>query len=609
MGRVGISLRAILTVAGLAAVVALLAWLSRPEPLLFHVTVEMFTIGVGLGVFLIVWNSRQFLRNNYLLLLGISYLFIAVIDLLHTIAYKNMGVLRLPDSNTATQLWIAERYLQAVSLLAAPLVLGRTVRAGAIVSVYIVATALLLVSIFAWDVFPTCSVDVTATRTELTTFKVVSEYVISGIMAGGLVLLWRKREAFDRSVLAMLVASILVGIAAELVFTLYTDVFGHRNMIGHLLILASSYLVYKALIETGLRQPYNLLFRELGRQEEALRRSEERFRTVAEFTHDWEYWRNEDQQFVYVSPSCQRITGYTVEEFMRNPELLVEITHPDDREMIRRHVDKASTVDRKHSIDFRIMHRDGSVRWLNHVCRLVVASDGRALGIRASNRDVTDRKESERQRELLQAELARRATQLETLIREAHHRIRNNLQSVVAFLEVERSRLEPAQREPLDRCISRIQAIATVHRLLTVEAADDVSLQRLLASLAELANATAIGNQQAAVEMVLTGPDVSLHSKKATSVAIVVNELMANAIEHAFRDRTRGRITVSVTRGPANGQVEVTVADDGCGFPPSPNEGTGLALSRNIVEHDLAGRFTVESGSPSGARFRIAFEP
>ena len=294
---------------------------------------------------------------------------------------------------------------------------------------------------------------------------------------------------------------------------------------------------------------------------------------------------------------------------MRNPELLVQITHPDDREMIRRHLEETLTQDRSHSLDFRIVRRDGSERWLNHVCRPVVGADGRALGIRASNRDVTDRKEAEQQRELLQAELARRASQLETLIREAHHRIRNNLQSVVAFLEVERGGLESALREPLDRCISRIQAIATVHRLLTVEAADDVSLQRLLASLAELVSATAIGNEQAAVEVVLAGSDINLHSKKATSVAIVVNELMANALEHAFLDRTHGRIFISVVRGPDNGQIEVTVADDGCGFPPSPAEGTGLSLSRNLVEHDLGGRFTIERGSPNGTRFRIAFEP
>ena len=78
--------------------------------------------------------------------------------------------------------------------------------------------------------------------------------------------------------------------------------------------------------------------------EESLRQSEEKFRTVADFTYDWETWVGPDNKPIYVSPSCRRLTGYTVEEFMANPRLLEEITHPDDRGLIKDHFQHISAA-------------------------------------------------------------------------------------------------------------------------------------------------------------------------------------------------------------------------------------------------------------------------
>jgi hypothetical protein len=91
--------------------------------LLFHSLAEVFAIVVACGVFMVAWNSRRFLDNNYLLFIGIAYLFVAGLDLLHTLAYKGMGVFPDYDANLPTQLWIASRYIQSFSLLIAPLFL------------------------------------------------------------------------------------------------------------------------------------------------------------------------------------------------------------------------------------------------------------------------------------------------------------------------------------------------------------------------------------------------------------------------------------------------------------------------------------------------------
>ena len=131
--------------------------------------------------------------------------------------------------------------------------------------------------------------------------------------------------------------------------------------------------------------------------EEALRESEERFRTVADYTYDWEYWRGANNELLYNSPSCKRITGYSVAEFIADPDLLLRIVHPEDRPRIEQHLNEEFHNEAV-SLDFRILRRDGRLCWVSHCCQPVFAQpDGRFLGRRASNRDITDRKALEQE--------------------------------------------------------------------------------------------------------------------------------------------------------------------------------------------------------------------
>ncbi|MGA2786164.1 MAG: PAS domain S-box protein [Verrucomicrobiota bacterium] len=130
--------------------------------------------------------------------------------------------------------------------------------------------------------------------------------------------------------------------------------------------------------------------------EEKLRQSEEKFRTVADWTYDMEIWRGPDGRFLYVSPSAERITGYRAEEFLADPELTLKIAHPDDRAMVTEHHRNVSQPGYGAcSLDFRILTRGGEERWLNHYCQPVYGADGRWLGRRSGNRDITERKWAE----------------------------------------------------------------------------------------------------------------------------------------------------------------------------------------------------------------------
>lgn len=128
------------------------------------------------------------------------------------------------------------------------------------------------------------------------------------------------------------------------------------------------------------------------RVEEALLRNEYRLRTVADFTYDMEFWMDEKQNLLYVSPSCQRITGYEREQFLKDPALLQRIVHPEDRTAFDTHEHDEFNLPGTCTFDFRIITAGGSVCWINHTCQAVTGDDGSFRGRRVSHRDVTEQK-------------------------------------------------------------------------------------------------------------------------------------------------------------------------------------------------------------------------
>ncbi len=177
---------------------------SRYNYLLFHSLAELFSIIIAFAIFAIAWNSCRFMTNDYLIFLGTAFLFVSGIDTVHTLAYKGMaGFMGCNTSDLATQLWISARYLESLSLLAAPLFIHRKLRVKSTLSVYTLITALLMASIFYWRIFPFCFID----GVGLTPFKVASEYIISFILLCSISLLLRNRKEFGGGIVNLMVTS------------------------------------------------------------------------------------------------------------------------------------------------------------------------------------------------------------------------------------------------------------------------------------------------------------------------------------------------------------------------------------------------------------------
>jgi len=232
--------------------------------LLFHSIIEVISIVISGGVFLFGWHSKKYMNSSFFLVLGVSFLFISIIDLIHTLAYSGMGVFLEFDANLPTQLWIVARYWQALSYLFATMVIKKKIKANYLFASYIIIIIILLTTIFQ-GFFPVCYIE----GSGLTPFKIISEYAIDTILFVTLIVLYKHKDEFAQEIFLLIVISIIATMISELAFTFYISVFGFSNLIGHIFKIIAFFFVYKAIIKLGIETPFDLLFRKLKLSEES----------------------------------------------------------------------------------------------------------------------------------------------------------------------------------------------------------------------------------------------------------------------------------------------------------------------------------------------------
>ncbi len=233
-----------------AAVFAALWLTSTYSYLLFHSIAEIFIVAVAAAVFMVSWSARGYSESQPFMVLGIGYLFVAALEILHALAYRGMNVLPV-GQDYATKLWVTARGLQALVTIAFALLVRARLNAPTLVSFIVVgalATAAVL-SIFVWDVFPVCFVE----GSGVTAFKKASEYVISALLVVAAAIVYRKSGVLERQERILLAGAFLLNAIGEIVFTLYVSAYGTQNLIGHLLTLLSFGLAYQALFATKVR--------------------------------------------------------------------------------------------------------------------------------------------------------------------------------------------------------------------------------------------------------------------------------------------------------------------------------------------------------------------
>ena len=619
--------------------------------LLFHSLAEILRIAVAVAIFMLVWNIRQSLDNNYLKFVSIAYVFICSLDIVQTFSHKEMGIFLAGETNLTAQLWTGARYLESASLLLASFFLGRKLKLRFVVAGYSVASLLLLGAIFYWRVFPACFIE----GAGLTPFKKVSNTLIVLVLVASIARLVKKRDQFDPTVLRLLVTSITFTILSEVCLSFYVSTYGFPFLLGHLFKIIAFYYLYKTIIETGLAKPLDVLFRNLKlseeglsrahneleirvrqrtnelakanellmkeinqrrRIEEALRTSETKYRTVADNTYDWEWWRDPEGSFIYSSPSCKRITHHEPEEFMADPDLLLRIIHPDDRLPFLSHQTEVEGQMTAGEIEFRILRPDGSVRWLAHACQPVFDEHGHVLGRRGSNRDITERKlaedllrDSEKQLRYLSDQIL---TAQETERRRISRELHDELGGALAVLKLRTSfvekNLEESQAELREECRLNLtyvdEIIENARRLsrdLSPSILEDIGLTSALRWLID----NFINHYKIKVAAGIVNVDQLFPKESQIMIYRIFQEALTNIGKHAQASNVTAKVQLEEDRAC------FFVEDDGRGFDVKsvgareiPERGLGLAIMEERARM-LGGSLDIWSQAGKGTRIAL----
>ena len=348
----------------------------------------------------------------------------------------------------------------------------------------------------------------------------------------------------------------------------------------HLAVSSSPILDSEGNLEFAVHVARDITERK--RAEEALLESERRYHAIADYTYDWEEWAAPHGTFIYVSPSCERITGYSPEEFIEDKNLLVQIAHPQDRENVVRHLREATENDDALSLEFRIIRKDGDERWIGHLCQPIRGEDGRPLGRRGSNRDITKRKMAEEK-------LQRANVELEGYAHMVSHDLKGLLSGIVLAAEtlVElQEGIDTGDAEASDKIVATIsrytwkaQGRIEGHLALAESGqkpmeVSDVDVREVVG---EVLHERSGEIKEKGVEMNLI-PDLGSVTGSPIQIQQVFSNLIGNAIRH--NDSENPIIQVSYLGDDDDGAHRYLVRDNGSGIPEDIIDDVFLPFTR-----------------------------
>ncbi len=338
------------------------------------------------------------------------------------------------------------------------------------------------------------------------------------------------------------------------------------------------------------------------RIELALRESEERFRQLAENIQDV-FWISDvqTQNVLYISPVYEQIWGFSCESLYANPYQWVDAIYPEDRELVFTNWFRAKQGETVIS-EYRIVRPNGEIRWICDRAFPIKNEQGEVYRLVGIAEDISDRKLSE---DRIRASLREK----EVLLKEIHHRVKNNLQIIASLLRLQTNRIENnVARTMLEDSRKRVESMALVHESL-YRSGDfsRINFSKYVENLAANLFRTYTIQPNTISFRVSIDDDIFITLAQAIPCGLIINELIGNALKHGFKNCQHGEVFLTLNAN-LNQQITLTVGNKGDKLPEDfdfqNTQSMGLKLVMTLVKQ-LKGIIEMENGDTT--LFKVKF--
>jgi PAS domain S-box-containing protein len=331
---------------------------------------------------------------------------------------------------------------------------------------------------------------------------------------------------------------------------------------------------------------------------------EELYRTLVENAHDLIIETKVDGTLVFLNSNHKELLGYDTEYLMGKS--VFDYIHEDDHNPVISEFMRALMSNSAANAVFRFKHKNGEWRWLESAGKSFKTSNGQIRWV-IDSRDVTDRKRTEEH-------IRKSLREKESLLREIHHRVKNNLQIISSLLSLQSDYAKGLDSSKLfDESQNRISTIALIHeQLYQSEDLAEINIGEYIANLTNNL-LTVYGDEGSNVSVKFNTDDLNVDIDIAIPCGLIINELFSNCLKHAFKcrgknDKQKTDVIIVGFTSDSNGQYILSVEDNGCGLPPSldfkETETLGLQLVCTLADQLSA---DIELRADKGTRFDIRF--
>ncbi len=301
---------------------------------------------------------------------------------------------------------------------------------------------------------------------------------------------------------------------------------------------------------------------------------------------------------------CREITGYSSSE-IRKKEVSWghDIIFPEDKEKVHNKVQKALREKKQFAITHRIKTRGGEIRWVTDRGQGIYDSSGDLQAIEGFIADITHQKE-------IETKLNKSLQEKETLLHEIHHRVKNNLFTIISYLSLQKNQYGEEMADCLQDAINRVQTMALIHKQIYENS--DLSNLNFARLIKKISTSLIETYQQPDQEIKSTFEleDIFLTPEQAIPCSLAVTELISNSIYHGIGEQEEGSLKVTLKK-LNSGKVKLTITDNGSGLPENfelkNNASMGLTIARKLVENQLGGSLQISSGKEGKTSSYIIF--